>query len=869
MTDCRDSDGSPGGRDSLSTKGPGWRPGGRHVHDGTGIANLVQAVHLESMLRTLACLPLIVGTAWAAAPDKVAAEFPAGAGDVHGLQLDKAFEILTAVDNNEVIVVDTTSWESDLTDLDQQLSVACTPSSALAVQRDAGGIYILIGCEQGIITTFRWNNNRVRGHGGDDPEDVLVLDLGNDEAVVYLGAGPDNAVYALQQQGNSNATPLRITVDDDGVLAVDEAYAPQGTFHQGFLEAVPVRDASDAISQVVVAHGGNKFSVWTLAVGASTVLPNQVAAQAVSPVDLTPGASSGAYFIESDGDLFQFTGISTASFGIIATGLGSTNALTITWRDTVTRYLVQAGQRMDVYEDPTASPVATFDLGFQVADMIEGTSGYVFAGTSDASIAVLTANPWVDSLSLSPAQGVKGTEVTLSFTVDEPGSWKAYLDGDRTGSDTILAEGTVDAAGAVSSSFVISTDISEGAHEVWVIHTASGAEALKGYARTDLTVDNPPQRLQLTEANVGFGDHYLYLDFYKLSAADITGYDVYVSATPFSASDYPTGGPEGEVWKVTSPVNVSQPESESRVVVAIGRLKNYTPYYLAVRAIDGSGEGPMSNVVSDTPRPTQTAAELAGEPGGFSCATGGPGGFLGWGLLALAGLGVRRSRAGALAALVAAGTLGSSVAQAQDGGSSVFRRDETPAWANFEIQYASFQFDDGSYQQVYGNSAGNLRVQAGLQLFRYAELDLGVGYLYSTGNTVDASGTSSREEVFLEWLPVDLSASLRLHIIDEQPIVPYGQIGMDYVFWRENPLDADGRFTGAEVGGGKFGWHWGVGGNILLDMFSPRRASMLEATTGINDTWLVIEYRQQYIGAGGSGLDLSGWSISGGLKLDY
>ena len=84
------------------------------------------------------------------------------------------------------------------------------------------------------------------------------------------------------------------------------------------------------------------------------------------------------------------------------------------------------------------------------------------------------------------------------------------------------------------------------------------------------------------------------------------------------------------------------------------------------------------------------------------------------------------------------------------------------------------------------------------------------------------------------------------------------------------------------VDGVKFGWHFGVGGNFLLDFIAPERASQLEEVTGVNDTYITFEWRRQFIEpeyAGFSfdgeqdsshrGFDFSGDVFTIGLKLDF
>ncbi len=129
----------------------------------------------------------------------------------------------------------------------------------------------------------------------------------------------------------------------------------------------------------------------------------------------------------------------------------------------------------------------------------------------------------------------------------------------------------------------------------------------------------------------------------------------------------------------------------------------------------------------------------------------------------------------------------------------------------------------------------------------------------------------------LTWWPLALDATFRAHFVDEQPVVPFVRYGWDYVLWSEKHDVGTEKET---VQGGKFGTHFALGGNVLLDVFQPGRASFLETQTGINDTWITIEWRRQRVDArnapwGGrlanaqNALDFSGDAFTVGLKLDW
>ena len=118
----------------------------------------------------------------------------------------------------------------------------------------------------------------------------------------------------------------------------------------------------------------------------------------------------------------------------------------------------------------------------------------------------------------------------------------------------------------------------------------------------------------------------------------------------------------------------------------------------------------------------------------------------------------------------------------------------------------------------------------------------------------------------MTWYPLALDGTLRGQFFDEQLLVPYARYGYDYIIWNEKWDDGNGGKN--KISGAKTGSHYGYGVSILLDAFAKSRASLLEAQTGINDTFLTVEWRRQAVDTG-SGLIFSGESITAGLKLDF
>jgi hypothetical protein len=510
------------------------------------------------------------------------------------------------------------------------------------------------------------------------------------------------------------------------------------------------------------------------------------------------------------------------------------------------------------------------------------SDGYVFGGGEGGYIHVTTARPWVypNSVEMDATEASDGDQVTVSFAADQAGTWAVTRGGDRSGSGTVLASGeAVVADETVTAVLTVDRTWDEGINTLYLVHTNS--VGLTGHAMAQVSVDNPPNPPTLTDANLGSDDEALWLEFEGIPDADLDFYEVYVSTDSFAASDWDTGGPafDGST-ELEAPIRVAS-DGGASVSVRIAPLNNDTVYYIALRATDLGGlEGPMSNVVSGQPRANFTAADLAGEQGGAPPLFGGcdttSGAALGWFAIAAAMAGLRRRSGVLLAALLVVGvTAGDAQAKERN-------RDQTPQKANFEIRYGSVNFmervngRDNVIDLVYKDNPHNiLQLEVGPQIGRMFELDVGFGFFQELAFKVDETGAQSNGRTMLTWFPMALDATARLHIIDEQLIVPFFRYGMDYVMYTE--LSDNGMGGKDRVRGTKMGNHMAGGINFLLDVLSPSRASLLEAQTGINDSYLTIEFRTQNVDHRSSpfergnkyGLDFSATMVTMGLKMDY
>lgn len=204
------------------------------------------------------------------------------------------------------------------------------------------------------------------------------------------------------------------------------------------------------------------------------------------------------------------------------------------------------------------------------------------------------------------------------------------------------------------------------------------------------------------------------------------------------------------------------------------------------------------------------------------------------------------------------------------GAAAAKEQDPTPKVASVGFRYGPLTLNDPSIAKVYGTAGlGLLRLDYAMTWDLF-EIGMGVGFFQELGSQINsADGSSTDEHIMLTMWPLNVDAALKLDVLHEQPLVPYVRAGADMWLWTEN---WGSRFGGEipyeKLSGGKGGWHWAVGGMVLLDFLDRKTADRVEAVSGINDTFFVVEYRKTQMFAT-DGLDLGSTELSFGLKLDF
>jgi hypothetical protein len=800
-----------------------------------------------------------------ALPTRVAVELEAGT---------QASDVEVSTDGTVVAVGDESSgavWLLDVGTWTVVDATPCTNPAGVAADPTTDARF-WVGCADGTITWVSLSDGTV----SQKSERVEIA-----ETAVMGMTADDTMVYVLVED-EAEGNPQLHSYDPATEAVNGSANFPSYVGATGF------EDIAIAGTAVYVTHGGTNITRVDVSSGGATL-------QFEAPGGISTGdilVVGGASVLVTGGDagvLIYETGANRLVLLLGSTsGVEEASAL---GAETSEGYVLVADGDQHAFlrfdsSTSTGLPTGTVanQLGYPdtTADVTEigTTDGYAFAGVASGGLWVLTDRPWVEAEDAAPAAALDGEEVSVAFTADTDGEWTARLNADSNTDGTELDSGSIKAGKTRTAKFTVGSGFKEGDNRIRIV--VRDAAGKSGHDTSTVNVDNPPSKVSLRDKDTGFGDRMITVGINGIDDEDLSHYMVYVSTEVFEPSDYATGGPvfvgaEGDssATKVNVPRKVrANPGVDKELTIS--PLTNGVTYYVAVRATDEAGqEGPMSNVASAMPRKTYGAADLAGEKGGFSCATV-SGTAMGWlGVLGALLVGLRRSVvvAPALLLWVSAPALllcVSAPAQAaSEWPQSGKTLDEIKGGA-FEFRYGPMFIEDENIKKVFGETGNNiLWLEMGPTIFDLLEVTGNLGYFHRSGNLVSAGGAQSSQEDKLTAYAFALDFTARLDVVPEQPIVPFIGVGMDYWLWREkwetNP-DVGGE---EKVGGGKSGWHYSMGGHVLLDAFHQKRAGRLEAVTGITDSYITVEYRVQRVGESVDGLKFSANTVTAGLKLDY
>jgi hypothetical protein len=792
--------------------------------------------------------------------------------DVLDVVVDSSGDVVAALEagTGQVRLLDLDSWEVGSRSVcsGTGTAIAATPADSEEGNR------IYVGCSDG---TVGWLSRS----GGSWSAESGVVDLGSGEVLGIVTVAGN--VWAVAEQADAEGNPQ--------VFGFAEVSEPDlaDPAEQGILGVAGFNDFEPASAVAFVAHGGDRMSRVDGSTGSITVPTTTIGVADTQDIIVTPGnavlAAAG-----TGGVVGYSTGGSDMSL-LLDDEDGLQDVTGLFWMDE--RLWVADAGRGEVVAFDMASTSSVpgddvlqlvawpGDAGTAAVSEVAVAGGYAVMGTTTGELWVMTDRPWVEIGAVAPDTALQGDTATVTFASDVGGSWTLYRDATTDTDGVALASGTATAGASTTASFNVGGGFAEGDNELRLVLEDGDGDL--GHDVGTLNVDNPPGAVNLRKAGVQFGNEKLFVSFTALTDEDVTDYAVFVTTTPFERSDWSTcddgTSPCGPAFdgddNLSTPVSVTADPGED-VELTLSPLTNGQIYYIAVRATDAGGqEGAMSKVRSGMPQETFGIAGLSGDEGGYCGLPGAASAGL-----ALFGLGAlitrRRRRVGPLAALVATG-IGLSVAapaHAQDAVSDEPGLIDREAYnATVTFRYGPVNFSDEAVTEVLTSSGNQIMwLEIGPRILpnkiRILDFTVGIGRLREPGKLVNIEGTSSGEESKLRAIPVAGDLTFRAQYKDEQWVVPYGSAGLEYWLWSEDTNVNGDASDDSIVAGGKAGYHWAVGGNVLLDHFDRKRASLLRARTGIDDTWLTFEYRNQTVG-NSDGFDFNGTVIGVGLKVDY
>lgn len=187
-------------------------------------------------------------------------------------------------------------------------------------------------------------------------------------------------------------------------------------------------------------------------------------------------------------------------------------------------------------------------------------------------------------------------------------------------------------------------------------------------------------------------------------------------------------------------------------------------------------------------------------------------------------------------------------------------------WSNFtDVRYGPITMQSEVLNAVFtGSNHQVLLVETGGALYNILGVSVGAGLIRENGFLLGEDGTTSTQEDQLSVIPLQASGVFRLDVFKDQVLVPFATGGVDYWVWQEKWTNGT---VEEQVSGGKMGYHYSFGGQILLDRFDEASASLLEVTRGVEDTYLSVEYRVQEFE--GEGLSFNSDSVTFGIRFQY
>lgn len=503
------------------------------------------------------------------------------------------------------------------------------------------------------------------------------------------------------------------------------------------------------------------------------------------------------------------------------------------------------------------------------------SDGYLYTTNLDNSVSIVSDNPFVTINSVDPDPPdvtAADPDFTINWQVDElcnGCSYRVRANGDIDESGTLLLEQTFTDADMVNTPMVTppinindfpAGTFNEGENRIFIFST--DAEGFVGRNSVLINVDTPPPSVEITKLE--FGNTRAYVTFTRLTEEDIAQYNIYV----LQALDQnnPTC-PGGLDFAAASPTaTIAQPDGGETIRVKITGLTNGVAYCIGVQAEDSGGNVSGTITVATEAVIPEVTAGVAGLSGEFGCslrrgaASQGASRGSAFGLLLLGGMfWLRLSRKKKMKSLLL-------------GLGFLMMLGFTPKAEAIEVtdQHWTGGFQGGFFlptndvlKQLLGTCCNPMfNFSFGRLWDSKYEAQLGVAFMIRNAQAVGINTEAISGDTFNFFvLPVSTSFLYHADFVENQVIVPYVNVGLDYMYFREN-------LEGDVTKGFKVGYHAGGGIQILLEWFDTVADAMEDY--GINDVYLTLEGRWTQIdNFGADGLSFTGIQAYAGILFEF
>jgi len=185
---------------------------------------------------------------------------------------------------------------------------------------------------------------------------------------------------------------------------------------------------------------------------------------------------------------------------------------------------------------------------------------------------------------------------------------------------------------------------------------------------------------------------------------------------------------------------------------------------------------------------------------------------------------------------------------------------------------------EASFEWLFFKKFGTLGLSASVGLtWNTAEAKVATQPLTITQTDTENTETTATTSSF--WVvPTRLDLVYRFDYFAQKyrfPFVPYVRGGLDYFIWFVTAPDGsistftDSKNVTTSALGGRFGFHTGLGLQFLLDVIDPTAARTFDVESGVNHTYLFIEWNFSWVGTVTPGLNLSDHSLRAGLMFQF